>query len=291
MEKGVREVMSKFSDLIKRKDVSESEIKLYKTNNYNLFCSLSGNRKVTKKHVEKITDSILTGGDIKSPVVVNEKLEVIDGQNTFEARKELGLPIYFYCCSGATIESCRAMNSSSVRWTMTDYIHSYSIDNEEYEKLINFCNENNTTIYALYAILHGSMPGNATTLKNGTFSATDEEYETARLVLKYIPEIYETLGFVGKVNNTFRRAVYLMVTNPQYDHKRMIRQCKKYKAPVKMMRKVKDMLIFFTDVYKTSKSIVHFEDTPTVMNVANRDYFSSGSSKEEPSDVSSLKRR
>ena len=34
-------------------------------------------------------------GFIKNPIVVNEKMEIIDGQGRFEVCKEKGLPIYY----------------------------------------------------------------------------------------------------------------------------------------------------------------------------------------------------
>lgn len=279
--------MGKFNDLIKRSDVKESNVKMYETNNYKLFCSLEGNRNVTRYHVEKIKKSILAGGDLKSPVVVNENLEVIDGQNTFEARKELGLKIYFYCVPGASIESCRAMNTSSMNWTLNDFANSYAVDNEEYKTLAEFCKTHNVSVYIVHGMVHGVKVGN--TIKDGTFCMTAEEYSNVEKALGYIPQIHSTLGFTGRIDPTFRRAVYLMITNPKYDHKRMMRQCKKYDKPVKKMRKVRDALVLLSDVYSTKNDPVHFEDIQVLKNVENRDYSSMALPRKDNKNISTLK--
>ena len=55
------------------------------TGDYGIFKRLKGNRTVTRSRVEKIKNSINKVGYIKSPIVVNEKREVIDGQGRCQA--------------------------------------------------------------------------------------------------------------------------------------------------------------------------------------------------------------
>lgn len=65
-----------------------NEIK--RTNNYDMFKRLEGNRFVDPKKVNKLKKSINEVGYISNPIIVNEKMEVIDGQHRLEALKELG---------------------------------------------------------------------------------------------------------------------------------------------------------------------------------------------------------
>lgn len=61
------------------------DMRIYKTDDHTLFKKLEGNRDV--RSVEKIIKSIDNVGYVLSPILVNEKYEVIDGQNRLEACK------------------------------------------------------------------------------------------------------------------------------------------------------------------------------------------------------------
>ena len=62
------------------------------TNNYMKFQILKGNRNVSQSRVNKIIASINRVGYITNPIIVNEHMEVIDGQGRLEALKTLQLP-------------------------------------------------------------------------------------------------------------------------------------------------------------------------------------------------------
>lgn len=52
---------------------------VYKTDNYKKFKKMLDNREVTKQRMTSIIRSIEAVGYIPSPIIVNEKFEVIDG--------------------------------------------------------------------------------------------------------------------------------------------------------------------------------------------------------------------
>jgi len=82
---------------------------VYETNDYSQFKKLKGNRDVTEEHVQMLMKSFKQG-DVKKPIVVNEKMEIIDGQARLEVKKRLGLPVQFVIAEGATIDDVRRMN-------------------------------------------------------------------------------------------------------------------------------------------------------------------------------------
>ena len=61
------------------------------TKNYEMFQKLEGNRPVLERRINKIIASINNVGYITSPIIVNDKYEVIDGQGRLEALKQLKL--------------------------------------------------------------------------------------------------------------------------------------------------------------------------------------------------------
>ena len=68
---------------------------VYSTTDYDSFAKLEGNRDVLQSRKNIIKESIEERGWIRNPVVVNEKMQIIDGQGRFEALKELGMPIEY----------------------------------------------------------------------------------------------------------------------------------------------------------------------------------------------------
>lgn len=70
----------------------EGNYKVYVTDKYSIFRRLSGNRDVKEARVKKIMRSIEKVGYIPNPIIVNENMEVVDGQGRLEAVKRLGLP-------------------------------------------------------------------------------------------------------------------------------------------------------------------------------------------------------
>lgn len=104
--------------------MEESDIKVYVTKDYDMFKKMLGNRDT--KGEAKIIESIQTVGYVCNPLIVNEKLEVIDGQNRLAALKELDLPIYYIIQPKADIETCRALNIGQKNWGTQDYIDSYA---------------------------------------------------------------------------------------------------------------------------------------------------------------------
>lgn len=99
---------------------------VYVTDNYNLFKKLQGNREVLDFRKKLLLESIKERGWIRNPIVVNEKMEVIDGQGRLEALKELGMPVEYVVAKGATIEDCVALNYKQSNWKYIDYVKCFA---------------------------------------------------------------------------------------------------------------------------------------------------------------------
>jgi hypothetical protein len=108
------------------------------TSNYGKFKRLDGNRKLTQARAKKIKKSIQEVGYIPSPIITNEKYEVIDGQGRLQALQELELPVYYIVIPGIGIEECIAMNVNTSNWSVMDYIESHAeTGNISYVYLLN----------------------------------------------------------------------------------------------------------------------------------------------------------
>ena len=98
---------------------------VYRTYNYSKFKKMKGNRKVSEERVNTIIQSIRSIGRLPTPIVVNEKMEIIEGQGRYEACKRLGLPIEYIIVMGANIGDCRVINQANTPWGEEDYIDSH----------------------------------------------------------------------------------------------------------------------------------------------------------------------
>lgn len=109
--------------------------KIYITNDYSQFKKLIGNRRV-KKNIS-LEKSIAKIG-ILVPIEINEKFEILDGQNRFEIAKKLGKEILYRFIDGGDIQEVIELNSITRSWTVEDYINKYVTDeNSEYQKLMD----------------------------------------------------------------------------------------------------------------------------------------------------------
>lgn len=129
---------------------------ILETTDYDIFNTLLGNRD--KKSESKIIDSIQRVGYVISPLIVNEKMEIIDGQNRLAALKALDMPVHYIVQPGLGIEACRQLNIGQTNWTMEDYVYSYAeMGNTSYQRLASLLNDYKKPL-GLHGILAMSKP-------------------------------------------------------------------------------------------------------------------------------------
>ncbi len=96
------------------------------TTDYSIFKGYVGNRVVNMHHVNDLIKSIARKNMLaQNPIMVNENMQVIDGQHRLEAAKANNLPLYYMIVSGGNLEDIQALNTSSLRWTALDFLKSY----------------------------------------------------------------------------------------------------------------------------------------------------------------------
>lgn len=172
------------------------------TINYDLFKKLEGNRTVTQKRIESIKQSILKVGYLHSPILVNEKYEIIDGQGRFEALKSLKLPIEYIMQSEIGIKECISMNIHQSNWNVIDYIKSYAEKNVQsfiyIDEIMKKYNITNTSIISVS--LFGTNRFNTKDIRNGTIEITEEQYNSAINRLEYFKEIVYSYKQLPRIN-------------------------------------------------------------------------------------------
>ena len=99
--------------------------KLKFTSDYSVFIKAKGNRRVYPIQVAKLLLKIRARGQ-KVPVIVNEKMEIIDGQHRVEVCEKLGIPVMYLVCRNASLDDIKDINNSAKLWNFEDYLRCYS---------------------------------------------------------------------------------------------------------------------------------------------------------------------
>lgn len=103
---------------------------VYETRNYNMFTTFKENRE--PDHVGRIAANMQEYGAIQKPIVVTKhkdypgKLVIVDGNNSFNARMQLNLPIPYIILNNATPREMTALNLVAKNWNNRNYIDYYA---------------------------------------------------------------------------------------------------------------------------------------------------------------------
>ena len=110
---------------------------VYETYDYDKFHIMEkGNREID--HYKKIATQ-MNEQFLFTVIIVNEKFEIIDGQNRFLASKELHKPIRYIIVEGYGVEQVRMYNMEARNWQKKDFVKSYADEGKkEYVKMMEF---------------------------------------------------------------------------------------------------------------------------------------------------------
>ena len=201
-----------------------NEIK--RTNNYFMFKRLEGNRIVDQKKVNKIKKSINEVGYISNPIIVNENMEVIDGQHRLEALKQLGKPVEYIVQKNLDIKEVLFMNINQEKWNMMDYINSYAeLGNESYKRLLDLIE-----LYPLYNLntigraLKGINKIGNKQLQKGGLEVSQFEYENAIIKLNYLNRYIPVFKHLLGRTTYFCQAIMVVYDMENVDRERLLKQ-------------------------------------------------------------------
>lgn len=110
---------------------------LLTTTNYNMFRLADYNRNVEPQHVQQLINEAKAGHKFLQPVIVNEKMEVIDGQHRLKAIQELKQPVEYIIKPGTGKDDVISMNNTQKSWSPKAWIQSYAnAGNRNYQALL-----------------------------------------------------------------------------------------------------------------------------------------------------------
>ena len=236
-----------------------SNIPMYSTEDYSIFKILIGNREQNKIQTNKLVRTIREQGNITkiSPITVNEKHEVIDGQHRLWAMKQIAeefdetYPIYFFIRDGLTVDDAKKINAGSKPWSPDDYAKSYSEEGKDaYSTYLMFRDRYELNCDVLMKYL-APTDGDRNTFKNGNFFVEDEARSRAWCNrLEDMKDFYP-----DHKHRSFALAFLNLVSHKKYSHSRMTDQLDKYASElIRVPLKNKPMREALIEIYNRGYS-------------------------------------
>lgn len=235
-----------------------SEIEIYKTNDYSIFRRLEGNRDI--KCVKKIIESIKCVGYIPNPIIVNENMEVIDGQNRLKAAEELNLPIYYYITKGADIDTARALNLGRTNWKPIDYVQSYAESGiHSYQLLLKLIKDNKglITLQEVYGLKENIIMSSgwaAKLIENGDFEINDSDYVRIQKAINNLNKMSEAIKQIQGSGRTLKTALAWCLAIPKCDENRLIKQINLNYPKIRPVVVIEYLLRDITGIYNNGLS-------------------------------------
>lgn len=159
---------------------NSDEIKIQSTTDYSIFKQLLGNRPLNKGLLASLHQTIEEDGDFLkvNEILVNEKMEVIDGQHRLKVAEDRGIPIYYKIASGLRLSHARIFNSRKREWTARDYLHAYLTEgNRDAQILSDFMEEYKFSVaVSVRLLMKDSSAESMRKFRNGKFEIVDLTY-------------------------------------------------------------------------------------------------------------------
>ncbi len=141
--------------------VRNEEMCVYSTTDYSEIKHIQGNRLVNPRNVDLIKESMMEK-QLVVPAILNEKMEIIDGQHRLEACKQLSLSFYYIIVEGYHLHEVQKINANMKNWSMLDFLDSfidlYKLGNHQYKNYIELKNFMNDTGLPIATVLALSNP-------------------------------------------------------------------------------------------------------------------------------------
>lgn len=203
------------------------------TNDYSAFKTVEGNRTIRPAHVKKLKEAVAADPESirYNPILVNERMEVIDGQHRLQAIEDLALPVYYIAVPQLGIKDVQKLNSVAKQWQPVDYAQAFSrLGNKNYDYYLMFKGHKEAGKewgkYKDLSLNHDSLmrylaldrPITGSSFNDGKLIV--ENFDRSLELLRQLHEVGE---LYPRYNiRSFALAFLRIASNPSYSHKRML---------------------------------------------------------------------
>lgn len=196
-------------------------MKVLTTTNYDKFSLIYANRQVNEAHVKNLCKSFRKRNLFAvNPIIVNNAMEVIDGQHRLEVARKLKLTVHYIVIAEASIDDIAAMQVSA-RWLTADWAESwYKRGVDDYGVLLQFAKDHDISVSLAGEILSEKYSNIAHYIQDGTFEVIDLEKATA--FMKLLFDLRPYLGETVPNHRYFTRALRMALNLPGVSPEEML---------------------------------------------------------------------
>lgn len=200
--------------------------KIEKTTDYSIFKKHANNREISNANVKALIFSIKSHNLLSyRPILVNESMEVIDGQHRLEAAKQLGVEVFYQIKKDSTHEDIVLINNAQKKWTFDDYLNYYcSLGSQEYIKMREYAKKHKMGARELQSLVKTFGQSTSEKFKKGVFTFFSEsEVEEMDFIIKSIDQVLKSMvkflpttpRFIGSFK--LRTGLTAFIKNKQVD--------------------------------------------------------------------------
>jgi len=178
--------------------------RIYQTKDYDMFTSIDGNRRIRPLHFKRLKKS-MEMQTLLSPITVNDKHQVIDGQHRLACLRALNKPVHYYICEEYGLKEVHIMNSNMANWTTEEFMNAYADEGvESYMTYRTFKEKWDFNHKVCLTLLRGKPVGGDTgqEFNSGVYTVTNNELVRAD---KWARKITRT----GKYYTGYKRRSYI----------------------------------------------------------------------------------
>ena len=230
----------------------EKRMIVRKTMNYDLFNLIYDNREIKMSGRSDLRESMRRQGFIPSLHAIvregeNGKYDVLDGQHRIAIAKKLGLPVY-YVVEDLDINVAE-INSTSVRWSLSDYLHRYLHHDPhgDYAEVQRYVEQFGLTIGQAAFLLAGKRSFGKVShdFKSGYYQVKDNKTAwKAACLFCVIRNLSDNV-----ISGSFLTACYAVTRIDWFDPHHFVKNAEHKFLELKSYRKVEDYLRMMETIY------------------------------------------
>ncbi len=228
-------------------------LQIIKEKDYSVFKLRSKNRAITNTRVNNLINSI-EQIDLTDcmPIVVNENMEIIEGQTRFEACKFLGIPVYYIKkdFGGKSDKAMILLNANRADWTIDEYIEHYVKCNIPIYKEVKVCKElYDVPLGIAVCFITNSTHAEPSTIRSGKIKRGAIPYTVFGDILMDFKEIYKDYKHVY-----FIRALIYAIIWGYYNHKKDFHKFELNRYDIQNCANTQQYLTLFENILNKRRS-------------------------------------
>lgn len=244
---------------------------IQRTKNYSIFKKKPENRDLDSRNLVNIVSSMRVRNLLMfNPILVDGKMQVIDGQHRLEAAKQLGEEVFYVVDDLATDEEMVLMNNTGKQWDMAAYINFHiSKGNLEYLKLREAAKERGMAVHEFLRYISGGRHRFNKDFKLGNFKFfCEEDIEVADKTVESVKTVTELLKRYIFADNRFldsrkfKIALFSFLRRKDVEVEKLLRKIESKSSSIHKCADSRGYYIMLRDIYNwNNKSPIKEEET------------------------------